>query len=234
MPAPRIATVPTNVPKNDTPQFLEGLTPAEHKAILSAAKHRRYAPNSVMINQGHPADYFFMMTKGLARFFLLTDDGKKLLFRWLGPGDAFGGRAVLCVPSSYLFSAETITATEVLAWPRSSIRALTTRYPRLLENALLIVSDQMSWHVSTHINLACHSARQRLAHVLVTLARTVGQPGPHGTLLQVTNDDLANAANVTPFTASRLTSEWSRSRALVKKRGQIFLRSPERLFLSVT
>jgi len=42
---------------------------------------------------------------------------------------------------------------------------------------------------------------------------------------------LANAANVTPFTASRLMSDWQRDRALVKRRGAILLRSPERLLL---
>jgi hypothetical protein len=36
---------------------------------------------------------------------------------------------------------------------------------------------------------------------------------------------------VTPFTTSRLISEWQRSGALVKRRGKVLLRSPERLFL---
>jgi hypothetical protein len=42
---------------------------------------------------------------------------------------------------------------------------------------------------------------------------------------------LANAANVTSFTASRLITEWQRNRALIKRRGGVLLASPERLFL---
>jgi hypothetical protein len=38
---------------------------------------------------------------------------------------------------------------------------------------------------------------------------------------------LADAANITVFTASRLISEWQRTRALVKRRGKILLQSPD-------
>jgi len=119
----------------------------------------------------------------------------------------------------------------VLVWDRSTIRGLIARYPRLLENALLTASDYLAWHLTSHIGLACHTARQRVAQVLVTLARTIGQKVPGGVALQITNEDLANAANVTPFTASRLMSKWQSDRALVKRRGKVLLRSPERLFL---
>jgi CRP-like cAMP-binding protein len=60
---------------------------------------------------------------------------------------------------------------------------------------------------------------------------TIGQEAPGGVALQITNEELANAANVTAFTASRLMSQWRRDRALVKRRGKVLLRSPERLFL---
>jgi CRP-like cAMP-binding protein len=106
---------------------------------------------------------------------------------------------------------------------------LIAQYPRLLENALLTASDYLAWHLASHIGLACHTARQRVAQVLVTLARTVGEKAPGGIALRITNEELANAANVTPFTASRLISAWQRNRALVKRRGNVLLLSPERL-----
>ena len=212
-------------------QFLDGLTPADRKTILAAATQRRFLANSVITNQGHPANHLFLLRKGLARYFFVTGEGKKLLFRWLGPEDLFGGRTVLSSHSSYLFSTEAVTDSSVFVWDRSTIRGLIARYPRLLENALLTASDYLAWHLTSHIGLACHTARQRVAQVLVTLARTIGQKVPGGVALQITNEDLANAANVTPFTASRLMSKWQSDRALVKRRGKVLLRSPERLFL---
>jgi CRP-like cAMP-binding protein len=82
----------------------------------------------------------------------------------------------------------------------------------------------------SHIGIASYSARQRLAEVLITLARTVGQETTSGVTLDITNQELADAANVTVFTASRLISEWHRTRALVKRRGKILLQSPNWLF----
>lgn len=211
--------------------FLDGLPQADHKTILAAATRRRFIANSVITNQGQPANYLFLLTNGLARFFFVTEEGRKLLFRWLGPGDLFGGRAILSNPSSYLFSTETVTDSSALVWDRPTIRSFVERTPRLLENALLTASDYVGWHVTSHISLACHTVRQRLAQVLVTLARTIGQETPDGVELQITNEELANAANITPFTASRLMSQWQRERALVKRRGKVLLQSPERLLM---
>jgi CRP/FNR family transcriptional regulator, nitrogen oxide reductase regulator len=227
MPASRIAAV-TLTPSS---HFLDGLTPTHRETILAAATQRRFFANSVVTNQGHPADHLFVLTKGLVRFFFVTEEGKKLLFQLIGPGDLFGGRTILSDASSYLFSTETLTDSSVLVWDRPTIRGFVERYPRLLENVLLTASDYVAWHLTSHIGLACHTVRQRAAQVLVTLARTIGQQTPDGVELQITNEELANAANITPFTASRLMSKWQRDRALVKRRGKVLLRSPERLFL---
>ena len=228
MPSSRIAIVPSDLRS----QFLDGLSQLDRKTILSVATQHRFAANSVATNQGHPADYFFLLTKGSARYFFVTDDGKKLLLRWLGPGDAFGGRTVLSSRSSYLVSTEMITDSSALAWDRATIRSLAERFPRLLENALLMASDYVAWNLTAHIGLVCLTARQRVAQVLITLGRTIGKETAGGIVLDITNEDLANAANVTSFTASRLISEWQRARVLEKRRGKVVLRSPEHLLLN--
>jgi CRP-like cAMP-binding protein len=212
-------------------QFLDGLTPTDRNTILAAATQRRFFANSVITNQDHPADHLFLLTKGFVRFFSVTEGGKKLLFQWLGPADLFGVRTILSNPSSYLASSEAVTNSSVLVWDRPTIRGLVERYPRLLENALLTASDYVAWYFASHISLACFTVLQRLAQVLLTLARTIGKETPGGVELQITNEELANAANITPFTASRLMSKWQRDRALIKRRGKVLLRSPERLFL---
>jgi CRP/FNR family transcriptional regulator, nitrogen oxide reductase regulator len=211
-------------------RFLDGIAPLDRRIILSAATQRRFPASSVVTHQGHPADNLFLLTKGCARHFFVTEDGKKLLLKWLVPGNLFGGRTILSNRSSYLASTETVKDSSVLVWDRTTIRGLVRPYPRLLENVLLDASDYVAWHLTSYIGLACCNARQRVAQALVTLARSIGQETRSGIELHITNEDLANAANVTPFTASRLISEWQRSRGLEKRRGKVVLRSPERLF----
>ena len=80
-----------------------------------------------------------------------------------------------------------------------------------------------------HASLVCNSAPQRLARVLANLAAGIGQKVPGGVELDVRNEELANEANISPFTASRLLSAWQREGILVKRRGKVLLRYPYRL-----
>jgi CRP/FNR family transcriptional regulator, nitrogen oxide reductase regulator len=212
-------------------RFLDGLAPCDLKAVLGAAKQRHFFAKSVVVNQGHPADHLFLLTKGRARFFFDTREGKKVVLLWLTPGEIFGCSALLSMPSTYLVSTETLKDSSMLVWDRGTLRNLSAHCPRLLENALLIASDYLAWYLADHVALISQTARQRVARVLVCLAETIGDKSSGGFEFDATNEELADAANVTPFTASRLLSEWQSNRAVVKRRGKILLRSPERLFL---
>ena len=211
------------------PRFLEGLAPTEVKAVLAAAKLRRYLANSVVTNHGHPAEHLFLLVNGQARYFLITPNGQKSVLLWIPPGETFGGAALLSKPFNYIASTETVRNSWVLVWDRATIREFAIQHPQLVENALLMAFDYLVSFRAMHVSLTCHSARQRLATVLVNLASGIGHEVSGGVELNVRNEELANEANITPFTASRLLSEWQRSGMVVKDRGKLLLRSPERL-----
>jgi CRP/FNR family transcriptional regulator, nitrogen oxide reductase regulator len=214
-------------------RFLEGLAPRDLEIIRAAATERRYLASSVITNQGNPADHLLLLTSGRARYFYITQEGQKTLLLWLTPGEILGGAAFLSRPSQYLMSTEALRDSAFLVWDRATIRSLAAKYPRLLENALLMGSDYLAWYLADHVALVCDTARERLAQVLIQLAGVIGQKVPGGVEFDATNEELASAANVTPFTASRLLSEWQTNHAVVKRRGKILLRSPERLLLHV-
>ena len=208
-------------------RFLEGLAPLEHRMVLAAATARRYVARSVVVNQGQPADHLFLLTSGRARFFFNTYEGRKLLLLWLTPGDIFGGIALLRTPAAYLVSTETLKDSSMLVWDRKTIRDLAARYPQLLENAVLEASDYLAWYVASYAAMISHTARQRFARVLICLAETIGSKVAGGLEFDATNEELADAANVSPFTVSRLLAEWQEKQALIKRRGKILLRSAE-------
>lgn len=230
-PSTTLASEPEAAAAHLKSRFLDGFPPGDLKLVLAAARQRHFLPNSVVANQGHPADHLFLLTRGRARFFFNTHEGKKIILHWLTPGEIFGGIALLSIPSPYLASTEMLKDSSTLVWDRATLRNLAVRYPRLLENALLIASDYMAWYLADHAALISQTARQRLARTLVCLAETIGNKSSEGFEFDATNEELAGAANVTPFTASRLLSEWQKNHAVIKRRGKILLRSPERLFL---
>lgn len=225
-----MATPSIIVSAPDRSRFLDGLTMSDRASVLAAASRRSLKANSVVVHQGDTADYLFLICNGRARHFYITPQGKKIILLWLMEGQIFGGSALLSTPTEYLVGTEILRDSCLLCWSRRTVRALAERMPRLLDNALSIAMEYLTWYLAAHASLVSHSAKQRVAHVLVAFANGFGRKTSAGTCVELTNEQLANAANVTPFTASRILSSWQRSGAIVKARGQLMLHSPERLF----
>ncbi|HTZ46304.1 MAG TPA: Crp/Fnr family transcriptional regulator [Verrucomicrobiae bacterium] len=215
-------------------QLLQGLKPSEINSVLAAAKRQRYPAKSVIARQGESANHFFLLWKGRARHFLETPDGKKMILKWITPGQVFGAVAMVARTSHYYVSSETVQESVALVWDGSTIRQLARRFPQILENSLIIAADYFAWYVAAHSALISQSARERVAHHLAALAPVIGEKIPGGAIeIDVTNEELASSTNITPYTASRLLSQWQKSGILRKHRGKIRLHSPERLFLRV-
>jgi len=215
-------------------ELLQGLKPSDVHIVLGSAKRRRFPAKSVLTVQGEPADEFFLLSKGRARHFFDTPDGKKTILKWITPGQPFGAVAMVARPSTYFVSAEAVQECVALVWDALTIRQLARRFPQILENSLIIAADYFAWYVAAHTSLICHDARERVAHLLTALAPVIGEEVPGGDIeIDVTNEELASSTNITPYTASRLLSQWQKSGVLRKHRGKIRLHAPERLFLRV-
>jgi len=128
---------------------------------------------------------------------------------------------------------EVVKDSRFLVWNRITLKRLATRYPRLLQNVLSIAEVYLDWYLTAHIALTCDSARKRCASVLTNIGHAFGHKVGEGFELDITNEELANAAAVTVFAASKFMSYWGRSGAVVKTRGKVLVRSPDSLFWEV-
>ena len=214
-------------------ELLRGLKRQEIDLIMAAARVRRVPAKSVVTYQGEPADHLLLLWKGRARYFFETPNGKKLIMMWITPGHTFGGAALLPRPSTYLLSTETVRDSLLLVWDGTTIRGFARRFPQLLENAAGTAVDYLSWYIAAHAALCSQSARQRLASVLLGCTASMGERVSGGLEFDITNEELANAANITLYTASRILSQWQRTGAISKRRGKIVVRSTQRLFRRV-
>src|SRR5215467_15226410 len=102
-------------------EFLRGLQPQEVDLILAAGKPRRFSAKCVITHQGEPAGHLLLLWRGRARYFLETQNGKKLNLRAITPGLVFGGAALVSGSSSYLLSSEAVRDSIVLVWEGSTI-----------------------------------------------------------------------------------------------------------------
>ncbi|HVN20416.1 MAG TPA: Crp/Fnr family transcriptional regulator [Dongiaceae bacterium] len=211
-------------------RLLQRISGAELDDVVRAAVCRDYPANKVIVEQNTPADRLFLLVQGSARYFFITPDGKKAYLLWLTPGDAFGAASLLADQTDFLLSTEAASDTRVLVWRRETIRTLARQNTTLLDNGLSIAYEYLVWYLATHLSLICDTARQRLAHVLLSLARGIGRKRPDGIRLDITNEQLASTANLTHFTVCRLLSEWHKNGTISKSRGKIVLIRPEQLF----
>ncbi len=206
--------------------MFEGIDPEDKRAILNAANSRTIPAKTVVLHQQTPAESVYLLLSGCARHFLVTPEGKKSILMWLPPGSLFGAAAMLSRPQDYLVSTETVVDSNVAVWRRETFRELMLKYPLLFENSLLLASDYIAHFINGYVK---QSAKQRLARVVLTLSQSIGTKERSGIALEVTNEDLASAADVTLFTASRILSRWQRASILLKRRGKLVLPSLELL-----
>lgn len=209
-------------------QLLRGMEKQEVDLILAAARVLEFSAKSVITYQSKPADQLFVLSKGRARYFYDTIGGKKLILVWIAPGHIFGAAALEAPPSTYLVGAEAVQDSTVLAWDGATIRDLARRFPKIMTNAFHTTVGYLSWYVADHAALTSQTARQRLANILWGYAPSIGQKVNGGIELDVTNEELAGAANITPYTTSRIISEWHRRGLIRKHRGKIILVSGKR------
>jgi CRP-like cAMP-binding protein len=215
----------------DSAELFRGLDRREVDLILAGATARCFSSQSAMTHQADDAQQILLLLKGRGRYFFQTPDGKKLILMWITPGQILGAAALASPPSTYIVSTEAVRESVALAWDGSTIRTLARQFPRLQDNLFVIAMDYISWYVAAHAALISQTAQERLAHLVLGYAPSIGHAVPGGIELTVTNEELADAANITPYTASRLISRWSRNGAIRKLRGKILLRSPKKLFL---
>jgi CRP-like cAMP-binding protein len=211
--------------------LLAGIEQSAVHAILAAARIRRVSAEHNITTGGDRATHLFLVQNGQVRFYHLTKQGSSVLLAWLMPGDVIGLVAMLNSPFPYMATAEATSGCELLVWEHSVLRKLVSRYPMLGENGLRIALGYLRTYVERHIGLVTKSAEERLAETLLKLGDQSGKVYPDGIEIRATNDQLGALADVSPFTASRVLSNWVRAGTVSKGRGRVLLHAPEALMI---
>ena len=203
-------------------ELFRDLSAQEIDTILSAARSHRFPARSIITRQCESATHLYLLWDGLARFFFDTPK-KKLSSSLITPGRIFGGAALAIPPYCYLASTETIQNSIVLAWNGRTIRELTNQLPQLLLNVYMETTTYLLWLIGMYSALAVDTAETRVAHILLEYVSSIGKRTPKGIEIDITNEELADTVNITPYTASRLIQRWEKAGVIHKSRGKIVL-----------
>jgi CRP/FNR family transcriptional regulator len=202
----------------------------EVTALAAVAREETYRARDSVFMEGDPADWFCLVRSGRVKILRASRGGKEIVLELLGPGEPFGGVAVI-ERRPYPASAQAIEASVVLKIPRDPIVALTERHPGVIrEMALLIGRRLRAAHESVRA-LAADPVEARLAAALLRLAERDGERGPRGITLpyHLTRQSLADMTGTTVETTIRIVSRWQKDRLVRDEGGRLLLADPEAL-----
>ena len=210
-------------------RLFEGLDHDVLAEIVRAANSVHVKAGQILVHLGEASDRLYVLTSGAGQMSWGSDDGQRTVLHAFGPGGIAGGEAILRTPTSYMSTTEIVEDGEALTWTRDVIRALAYRYPPLFDNALMFAAEMLQILLASRISVGTEDAEGRLAHALLHLSERVGRESEDGPELHITNAELADMAHTSPYTASRIVSDWARQGIIRHGRGRIVILSEQRL-----
>ena len=177
-----------------------------------------------------PADWFCIVRTGRVKIFRSARGGKEVVLELLGPGEPFGGVAVI-ERRPYPASAQATEASLVLRIPREPIVALAERYAGVIREMALMIGRRLRAAHESVRSLSVDPVEVRLAAALLRLAERDGERGAHGVTLpyHLTRQSLADMTGTTVETAIRIVSRWQKDRLVRDAGGRLVLADTDAL-----
>jgi CRP-like cAMP-binding protein len=204
-----------------------GLGDISVSRIIGKARVKHFPGKARIITRGTKPDHLFLLLRGRARSYVVTEDGSEILLLWVVPGVTLGLVSLLPNPPAYMVDATTVSECEFLTWDQNTVQGLVRLCPQLAENGFRVALKYLAAYMKRHASIVTKSAESRLSNKLVELARDAGVVSPSGISIDITNEQLSSFSDISLFTASRLLSRWEQEGRLHKHRGKVTLLDPQ-------
>ena len=200
---------------------------AEREALL-AVPHRleTIEPSGYIVREGERPERSCLLLSGFAYRQKVTQDGARQIVSVHVPGDFVDLQGALLNVADH--SVQALTRCDVAVIGREAVRSLIATHPKL---AIALWTDTLvdgSIFREWIVNVGRRDARARLAHLLCELARRLeaaGLASDYRYELPMTQEQLADAAGLTPVHVNRVLKTLEREGLI--KRERRFIRIPD-------
>jgi CRP/FNR family transcriptional regulator len=208
----------------------KGVPAKEIEGLIQVTQTDRRRPREFLFEEGDAALWLFIVKTGRVKILKHSRAGKDVVLELLGPGEIFGGVAVL-EKRPYPATAQAMETTEVLKIPSDALLALSERHPSIVREMALTISRRLRTAHESVKSLAVEPVEPRLAATLMRLADREGKPSRAGVELpyHLTRQSLADMAGTTVETTIRVVSRWIKEGLVVDDRGRLVLKRPPAL-----
>jgi CRP/FNR family transcriptional regulator, nitrogen oxide reductase regulator len=202
----------------------------EIEALGRVATEESYRARAYIFMEGDPARWFCLVKSGRVKIVRHSRTGKDVVLELLGPGEVFGGVAVL-ERRPYPAAAQAVEASAVLKIPADAVVALAERYPSLVREMALMIGRRLRAAHDSVKSLVVDPVEARLALTLLRLGERDGTKSKQGLTLpfHLTRQSLADMAGTTVETTIRVVSRWTKDGLVADQGGRLVLKDLQEL-----
>jgi CRP-like cAMP-binding protein len=204
--------------------FLDDLPDDERRQLLAEARRRKFTKNEVVFHEGDPGDAVHLIIKGHVAIRATTPLGDVATFTVLGAGEAFGEQALLSGDNVRTASAVALEPTETHTISRERFEHVRQSHPQVDRLLVQVLAAQVR-RLSTHLTEALYvPVETRVRRRLVALGESYANgndAGSGGTLIPLTQDDIATMAGTTRPTANRVLKALEDDGVITMGRGRL-------------
>lgn len=207
-----------------------GLPAREIDALAAATREDPFRARDYIFMEGDHAESLCIVRSGRVRIVRHSKAGKDVVLELLGPGEIFGGVAVI-EKRPYPASAQAVEASVILKIPAQALIAVSDRYPSVIRELALMIGRRLRTAHDSMKSLAIDPVEARLAATLLRLAERDGERNDRGLALpfHLTRQSLADMCGTTVETAIRVMSRWTRDGLVLDEGARLIVRDIERL-----
>jgi CRP-like cAMP-binding protein len=199
----------------------------DRRRVLSKCRRMRIRAGGYLFHAGEAGDTLHLIDRGLVGILAGSSLGEPFMLTVLGPGQVFGEQALLSDDRARTATAQALQQTETLALSRQDFEELRRRHPSVDRFLIAILSAQVRRLSDQVVELIELPAPARVYRRIVAMGELFG--GTDGTVIPLTQSQLASLAGVKLRVTNRVVAEARRNGLLQTGRHRLVLVDFERL-----
>lgn len=211
--------------------LLRVLSSGDRRRILHELEEAHYGKDEFIFREGDPAEYFHIVKEGTVKCVKSSSQGRECTLKMLMPGDLFCCDAAVFDGACHPGTAKPMGDVSVLRIKKQAYYDMLRRNPDAAIEVIKYLGNRLNEAQEKTKILALDRADQRLAALLVDMAKKSGVKDRHGIRLavRVTREDMANMVGTSTETAIRIMGRFKRDQLVVGTANRLVIRNLDRL-----
>jgi len=208
------------------------LTDEQLEVFKEAVKTSLHKKRDVIFVEGDPCPGFYVVKSGRVKLLKTSRDGKEQIIKILQPGELLG-METFYDGKRYGNTAMAMDDCEICFIEKRTFFDIIGRHPTIAKKIIIALSKELDNAYSKIGTMGLLNAKEKMAHLLYTLAKDYGsnENGRIKLNLSLSRLEIAELLGITQETAIRLLKSFKDDGIIEIKRKEIIIKSPAKLEL---